>query len=461
MAKRSSYFTRAAASMFGLMLILQLAAMGISAWLVLLPLMRSTANDLAALMVLSTQAWVELPAEARPAYADELQTSHRLVIRPAAGPLPGGPSNLPLVRILQGELSGRIGAPVAIHSWNAHGQHWYGSDLPMAGQTLRLEFPAERIGTRPLGAALATLAAVMLASLLPIWLIARRLARPLGDLGLATEAIARGETPEMNMQDAPAEIMELAERFNHMAHEVQSLLKNRDLMLAGLSHDLRTPLARARMALELGRDDPVMLDRIESYLDDVNRLIQQYIDFARGEQGSNATRFQRAADMLAALCAEYRESGHNVRCVHEGEESEKVMVDRDALVRILRNLIDNALKHGVAPVEVCLRQSGGFARLRVRDHGPGFCGARVEELLAPFARGDRARGRSGSGLGLSIVARLCRERGWNFSLRESPEGGVEAELTLPSARHNIDIPHHDQTCRSPAAPVDSTSIAGD
>ncbi|WP_407276239.1 ATP-binding protein [Halothiobacillus sp. DCM-1] len=431
MAAPRSLFRTAAVRVFALVLGVQLMGMAISGYWVVWPLLKSSATDLAALMVLSGQTWNELPDAVRPAYLAELTTAHRLTISQPTNPLPGVESHLPVVLVLAHELSRRLDAPVVVHTWQMGAQRWYGADLPFAGTVLRLSFPAERIGTRPINALLVVLAVVLLAGLLPALILARQLSQPLARLGQAAEAVGRGETPQVDLADAPAELAALARRFNIMSQEVQRLLHNRSLMLAGLSHDLRTPLARARMALELGREDPAMLSRIEQYLDDLNHLIQQYIDFARSGQTVPPEADQPLLPLLKALCLE---AG-----VSWGGDGSSDAIAADYRVpgalftRILRNLIDNAQHYGRPPIEVLLTRTPDAWVLHVRDHGTGIAPAQRAALLEPFARGDTARTQSGSGLGLAIVTRLCADCGWSLELDDTPGGGLWVKIGLPLA----------------------------
>lgn len=427
MAAPRSLFRTVAVRVFALILGTQLIGMGVSGYWVVWPLLKASATDLAALIVLSAQTWQELPAAARPVYVEELAEAHQLTLSQPTAPLPGEESHLPVVLVLAHELSRRWGAPVVVHTWQEGARRWYGADLSQSGSVLRVAFPANRIGTRPVDALIVVLLVVLLAGLLPTLILARQLSRPLARLGAAAEAVGRGESPQVDLADAPAELAALATRFNVMSQEVQQLLHNRSLMLAGLSHDLRTPLARARMALELGRDDPAMLDRIEAYLDDLNHLIQQYIDFARSGQTEAPVADQPVLPLFQRICADEAPA---VTGQWPTEPVDWPAVPGALFTRVLRNLIDNAKHYGQPPIELALTFTESEAVLHVRDHGAGIVPEQRDRLLEPFVRGDAARGQLGSGLGLAIVARLCADCGWRLSLDDTPGGGLWVRVIL-------------------------------
>lgn len=225
----------------------------------LLPLARRSADDLAGLMVLSVQTWAELPVSKRPAFEETLRQSHALALR----------EQMPLVEreewhpfyfsILEEALHRRTGVELHLASQALHDETWYWFELPINQQTLAVGLPKTRVETQPVVTLLLALwGGVLLAAGLAVWL-ARRLAQPLAQLEAASALIGQGTHHSLLPETGPRELVSLSRQFNAMAQQVRDLLSARTTLLAGVSHDLRTPLARMCLALELLKTTPLCL----------------------------------------------------------------------------------------------------------------------------------------------------------------------------------------------------------
>lgn len=268
--------------------------------------------------------------------------------------------------------------------------------------------------------------------------------RPLADLAGALRELARGARPRPLPETGPREIAELNGQFNRMADALAALEADRALALAGISHDVRTPLTRLRMEIELA-DLPdtvraAMVDDIEA----IDRIVAQFIEFARGGTVEAADRVP-VAELLVAMRAR-----HDAELA-SGAMSWELDVQANAwwigrmsdFERIASNLIENARRYGATPgagrveMRTALRRSDAGVVLTVEDRGVGVPAAELERLVRPFARLDSARGApgasGGSGLGLAIVERLAARYGGRLQLKPSPTGGLSAQVQLPDA----------------------------
>ncbi|MEZ5650592.1 MAG: ATP-binding protein [Burkholderiaceae bacterium] len=280
--------------------------------------------------------------------------------------------------------------------------------------------------------------------------LSRTLNRPLADLARAISTLRRGTQPRPLREDLASEIALVNRRFNAMAADLTELERDRALTLAGISHDIRSPLARMRMEAELA---PIDQGTRESFIEDIERIdsiVDRFVDFARAGTAGEATLVEINA-LLGQLGQVYRAQAQS------GELRLKVRCpprtfwrgDQTDLERLLSNLIDNALRYGRNPpdrpdagktlIHIEARRRGQGLRLMVRDHGPGVPSQDLQRLIRPFARLDSARGvKEGSGLGLAIVERIVRRYDGSFDLQSGDQSnpGLIATVLLPDARED-------------------------
>ena len=273
--------------------------------------------------------------------------------------------------------------------------------------------------------------AALALSLLGAWSIMFRVARPLQALAAATADIGRSRTPPQVEEDGPEEIRTLARAFNKMSRDLARLDADRALILAGISHDLRTPLARLRMGIELSASDAATRSGMETDVEEMDRTIGQFLDFARDDGGE-----ANSAVDLAALAEELAESYARRGTPLRLDLTTRITVSARtaALRRALTNLIENALQHaGTAePVSIELSSDEEAAYLDVCDRGPGIPPERADYLMLPFTRLEASRSNArGAGLGLAIVDRIMRGLGGRCRLMPREGGGLRARLVLP------------------------------
>jgi two-component system osmolarity sensor histidine kinase EnvZ len=279
--------------------------------------------------------------------------------------------------------------------------------------------------------------AALLLSLLGAWLIVFRITRPLKALELAARKVGAGDTPPPLPEDGPTELATVSRAFNQMSADLAQLDQDRALILAGISHDLRTPLTRLRMGIEMSADDELR-DGMSADVEEMDKTIGQFLDFARSEGGEPQSMIDLSA-LAMELAEQYRRRGFDVVSDADNANSAVppaptfVSARPQALRRAISNLIDNALRYAGAEstVEIGLATDAAHCSIEVRDHGPGIPAADIERMKRPFTRLDAARSNVlGAGLGLAIVDRIVRSHEGRFELLPRDGGGLIARVTL-------------------------------
>lgn len=264
------------------------------------------------------------------------------------------------------------------------------------------------------------------------WVFTRRLTRPLEQLRTRMQTQQPGDPAgQATRLSATPEIAAIDAAYTGLLARYDAHERERALLLAGVSHDLRSPLARIRLAAGLLPDDPAIATRRDSIVRNTevaDRLIQSFLDHVRAGEIALDQSADLAALARAAVEASARPPGE-LAC----DAPASLVLARThplLLERLLANLLDNALRHGRPPVRVTVRAEGNAAVLEVRDAGPGLPPHRRAELLQAFARGDASRGTPGTGLGLAIVARVVARMRGTLDFEAIADGNV-VRVRLP------------------------------
>lgn len=292
-----------------------------------------------------------------------------------------------------------------------------------------LRVPMERVERRMALQWVGWGALALLISLVAAWFIVSHVNRPMKALSAAAEKIGRGETPPPVPESGPEEVRTLATTFNQMSRDLARLAEDRALILAGVSHDLRTPLARLRLGVEMSSSDEALREGMNADIEEMDRIIGQFLDFARPE--SSEPEEELALDeLIADIVERQKKLGRNVSC---SVDAIALIIGRPkALRRAITNLVDNAARYAGTDIDVALRHEGNSVTVDVMDRGPGIPAADVERMKQPFTRMEAARSNAGgSGLGLAIVDRIAKGHGGSFDLLPRDGGGLIARLTLP------------------------------
>jgi two-component system osmolarity sensor histidine kinase EnvZ len=270
-------------------------------------------------------------------------------------------------------------------------------------------------------------AGLLALALVGAWLIASTIARPLAALTRAAGRLGRGEPHQPLAEAGPRELRSLAAAFNRMASGLESMERERAVILAGISHDLRTPLSRIRLALEMSGADAAAADAIAADIDEIDVIIGQFLDFARGANEEKSR--QNLGDLLDEVAEHYTRLGKHVSVKSDGVAP--FPFARMGVRRAVGNLVDNALRYAGDEVEVEFKGNASRVVIEVRDRGPGIPPGQAERLKRPFTRLDAARsGPAGAGLGLAIVERVARAHGGSLELVPREGGGLVARLAL-------------------------------
>jgi two-component system osmolarity sensor histidine kinase EnvZ len=226
----------------------------------------------------------------------------------------------------------------------------------------------------------------------------------------------------------------VAQAFNQLAADLKRLDDERVLLLAGVSHDLRTPLSRIRLGLEMMDDkgDAELRAGLVQDIEDIDSAVGQLIDFARLRDAEAAVPDSNLNELVEHAVSRYARAGKPVKC--ELGTLPALPLRPRAMQRLVANLVENALRHANSTIEVVTAAEGDKVVLEVLDRGPGIPADAAERMLQPFTRLDSARSGSGTGLGLAIVDRIARMHDSRIQLLPREGGGLRARLELPAPR---------------------------
>ena len=272
--------------------------------------------------------------------------------------------------------------------------------------------------------------AVLLATVIVISLIAVRwVTGPLTVLADAAEKLGENINRPPVPETGPAEVQRAARSFNAMQQRLSRSMAERSRVLTAMSHDLKTPITRMRLRTEMLEDQAVR-EKFDRDLAEMEQMVTQTLEFMRDAADTEPVQRVDLMALLESLQGDYEDMGREVRI--SGRVSRPLGARPVALRRCLTNLVDNAIRYGVrATIDV----AGEASRVvvRVLDEGPGIPEAELERALEPFFRGDASRSREtgGFGLGLGIARNIARAHGGELTLKNRPEGGLAATLTLP------------------------------
>ena len=283
----------------------------------------------------------------------------------------------------------------------------------------------------------AWLAASAIAALLAVGAalaIQHRIDKPLRALVAATARLGTGARPEPLPEDGPAEIASVGRSFNQLVQRLAETDRERALMLAGVSHDLRTPLTKLRLGIEILSDgaEPALVASMNRSVAEMDRLVGQFLDFARHDESSLPTEPVALGALASEVAASFADHGRRVQL--EVVPVPPLALRRESVRRAIENLVENAFRHGVEPVILCTGHDASWAWIEVADAGPGIPTAEVDAMKQPFRRAEKARsGSAGAGLGLAIAERAARAHGGRLELAAAMPHGLRARVVLPFA----------------------------
>ncbi len=333
-------------------------------------------------------------------------------LRPANDPPDARSPTLPnfLERLYMRALAERLSSQDEL-AWrtDSGGHLWLQVELGGSNWWINITPPNPTPPLTSLGIAMLVAFAVALVGGL---LLQRRLDRPLRSLARSVAAFQPGVATTPIEADGPTEIAVVAHALNDMAERIAEHESERALMLAGVSHDLRTPLARLRLSVEMmPHDDEELRQSAHRQIEQIDRMLGQFLDYVRDGREERPQRV-----WIEALVREAAQDAGIAEDISiEVEAGLSADLRPFALRRALKNLLENASRYGTPPIGVRARAVPGEILIEVIDHGAGFDPAKVDHLTKPFTREDGARGQPGTGLGLPIVKRLVEGEGGRLS----------------------------------------------
>lgn len=266
-----------------------------------------------------------------------------------------------------------------------------------------------------------------LLAVLAAFAIHRRINRPLQQLVRASDRVGRDVWPDPIPTTGPVEIATVASAFNGMTARLAEMEATRAAMLAGISHDIRTPLTKLRLAIAL-RHDASQAAVAERSIEDIDAILQQFIDLARGAQGESPQEGDLNA-LVTQIAADFSGLGHFFDLSLGALPL--VRFRPVSMLRVLMNVMQNAAHYGQRGLHVKTWTEKDFVYVAVQDRGPGVPEALLPVIQQPFRRGNAVdQGRGGTGLGLAIATRIIREHGGDLTLRRRERGGLDVTLSI-------------------------------
>lgn len=398
-----------------------------------------TAQQIASLVNLSRAALIHSDAIARVSLLKTMSDQEGVLILPREPGDTFGPfDDDKLDRRIALELSARLGpGTVVADSVNQQPGLWVGFVIDGDNYwmlTDRARF--DRTGGKTWLIWLLTAAALSLAGAA---LIARLINRPLKQLSFAASRVREGDFAASRLDEkvVTSEIRQVNIGFNRMAQRLAKIEHDRAVMLAGISHDLRTPLARLRLETEMSVGDSNARAHMVSDIEQLDAIIDKFLDYARPDHVQLGP---VSLNEVVRSCIYGFKKRADMRIRLDLEDGLWVLADDVELGRVISNLLENARRYGKTPatgvttVDIAARAREQSVLLKLRDHGPGVDPEHLPNLTKPFFRGDAARTEAtGAGLGLSIVEKTILRMGGKFALGNTSSGGLVAHIKLPRA----------------------------
>ncbi len=337
-------------------------------------------------------------------------------------------------RVIERELRDQLGGDTIVASaMNGTPGLWVGFSIARDNYWLKVD--PTRVGPMSTSTIMLWVSIALLATVLGSAGIARLINRPLKDLSFAASRIREGEyDSRLDETTMTSEIRQVNMGFNRMARELAKVEQDRAVMLAGISHDLRTPLSRLRLEAEMSVKDEEAKANMAMDIDQLDAIIDKFMDYAR--PGEVRLVPVNVAAIVEREAAAFRDTSQ-IRISSKVAIDTLVLADDVELGRVFQNLFENARRYGrstdtgIARVVVSYARTGLWVIITVRDYGQGVDPKKLDQLTTPFFRGDAARtAATGAGLGLAIVEKAVQRMGGAFELANATEGGLLAHVRL-------------------------------
>ena len=327
-------------------------------------------------------------------------------------------------------LRDRVHRPFTINA--GIGREWYEIRVQMKEGVLSVMSPERRLFSPTTYIFILWMVGSALVLFTIAILFMRNQIRPIRRLAVAADSFGKGRDVPNFKPEGAQEVRQAAAAFLKMRERIQRQITQRTEMLAGVSHDLRTPLTRMRLALDMLGDSPEV-EELKTDVAEMETMIEGYLAFARGE-GSETVQPTDLVRLLNEVVSGARREGAEVS-LELGEEAPDGLVlplRPNAFRRCLANLLSNARRHGTR-IWVGARRRGGAVEIAVDDDGPGIPAKSRDDVFKPFVRLETSRNKAtgGAGLGLTIARDVVHSHGGDIALSDSPHGGLRVLVRMP------------------------------
>ena len=416
---------------FGLLIYTSLS-IALVLYFVLIPMSNRAADDMAAFISMVSESWSFLNEQEQIQFQTHLREDHQLFITSDPVSVTAIKKYYPFIPRLEKALFLHTGQHIVIKQ-HLEGSCCFWVEILQNEQVVRVGFFHERIGPQPPMALVGILASGCLLILVTTILLVRHITSPVRKLSKAANQFGMGDFSIHIPETGPKELASLAHNFNCMAQELTQLMSNRTILFGGISHDLRTPITRMQIALELleENNNSSLIAGLKDDLNEMERLIHQALELVKGLNNNRPVETD-INQLIAAIVADYQRQQQTIHW--QVSQFGVCKIEVDTLRRVLVNLLDNAFRYGGnEPVELSCKRKNTNLIIRIIDQGPGIPKEQLEAVFQPFFRLESSRSKKtgGSGLGLAIVRQLCDVHGWKIRLFLGKGKGLEACLIIP------------------------------
>ena len=430
-SRRWSLRSRLTLMLIVALLLFQIIIIFITMSMGLLPVMRQSVEDLSERLIDSATHWSSLTNDEKIEYEKYIKKSAGFYFFGNSILKDSKVSDLIFNKILSEVLSKKQYRTIKIYSAKISDNKFYWMEIKLQNKLIRIGFKHDRIGTNPSAIFLALLALNIIFSLLTAFIFVGYITRPLMNLLNAAKSLGRGIKPEIEHKNNSREIQNLYDQFEKMSTEVQSLLENRNTLLIGISHELRTPITRLTLLLEMARDKlgDSNLNDCNQVLQEMNAIIGQFLSLGRGISAQKSTQINLNESLQNIV-----DSFSTDRISFEPEYSYLINIPHDALRRVVLNLIDNAMKYSEnKPIAIKVESNKSGLAILVFDRGVGIAEDKTTQILHAFVRDNKNNNIKGLGLGLAISHLIVQTNGWSLTFSRRPGGGTVVRLDITIA----------------------------
>jgi len=398
---------------------------------ILSPMAYRAADDLGGLMHILSKSWVDLPENKKPAFQAHLREQHYLFITDDNISATTVNITYPFIPRLEQALLHHTGQKIVIQQ-DIKDKNCFWVIIPLDNKKVQIGFLHDRLGPLPAKAILGIIVAGCLLIFITSFLLVRRITRPITTLSDAVSQLGSGMLNTRIEEKGTKELVLLAHKFNKMAEEINQLISNRNILFGGISHDLRTPITRIQIALELieGNNES-LVSSMRADLQEMENMIKQTLELIKSMDKHQAFTI-KIDQIIKQLVSDY--ARQNLTIEWNSNQCGRCKVEFNTLRRVLTNLLDNAFRYSQQQAVhlSCVKEQKQLL-ITLLDQGPGIPESELEKVFQPFYRLDTSRNKQtgGSGLGLAIVQQLCDLHNWKVRLIQKAGCGLEVQLSIP------------------------------